>query len=633
MYYADDEIRRTDLELRCWYPELETEIYKKGMFCYEIRCVDYAGDFELLRKTFEQKIRKLASPVTLSQARPVEYEEKLEQIPFENPVQGFRASVSTKPEVRAFVEAKYSDVELIDIVHHPGADYTVDIFVGNKTDPETMKEMESFLKQVLGTDTIRVQKKERKEVSKELENEKESVVLDPFIPFLDNNSLGYHRELAYSAEEADYWFSNAEAIYGNQISRSDLPYFRDGQKNFFMDCSVSEDLDIRNALFLYDTVYLGMPMEKYLDSFLSYQRMTRKELIELVDMGKVVIVLTGAEKRYDAALLNEAYQATSLGVVGRRGANILMASYFSDLEKRYAGHFPGIYDCAKEMYRFSRKNQDNNLLMTADLISFPLRAKARSFEYLNKDGLLSLTAFGANTMLQEMLTDSLKETGDLDLFLGAYAGPLHLSMALNASYFPVSMLKEQGKNPGTDMCLAAIMEQMLSFYWYNKDQFAYLQESRNTKDLDQLKLFECEPSLSVLDVARSADDWHTPDLFGKILESIARLPVKKQNEKIREYNHLLFELAKLPSGTSVIDMIMTGAGYLPLPDGASTAMNVLDILRKVVSGQEDVKELAEKKELKKKLKKIDRKETSSEMVEDIYLLDKIYRVARLKSHS
>lgn len=80
-------------------------------------------------------------------------------------------------------------------------------------------------------------------------------------------------------------------------------------------------------------------------------------------------------------------------------------------------------------------------------------------------------------------------------------------------------------------------------------------------------------------------------------------------------------------------MIMTGAGYLPLPDGASTAMNVLDILRKVVSGQEDVKELAEKKELKKKLKKIDRKETSSEMVEDIYLLDKIYRVARLKSNS
>ena len=54
--------------------------------------------------------------------------------------------------------------------------------------------------------------------------------------------------------------------------------------------------------------------------------------------------------------------------------------------------------------------------------------------------------------------------------------------------------------------------------------------------------------------------------------------------------------------SSVIDMIMTGAGYLPLPDGASTAMNVLDILRKVVSGQEDVKELAEKKELKKKVK-------------------------------
>ena len=640
MYRADDTVRRTDLLLRCSYPELETEIYKTGPHGYVIRCVGYEGDFEALSKKFVREIRQAGSPVVLSQTIPDEYREKLTPIPFGDPVDGFRASVSTAPEIKAFVEAYYPDTEIFEIIHHPGINYEVDIFVGADTTDERIREMRTFLETVLGTDTVRVTRRAAGEdaaPADEPKKERVSGKIPPLIQFLDNSRLGYHRELSCSAAEADYWFSNAESIYQNRISRLGLPFFRDRQKNCFMDCSTSNGLDIRNALFLYETVYIGMPMEKHLDSFLMRQRMTKKELVELVDMGKVVLVLTGTEGRYDRGILNEAYGATPFGVIGRRGINILMAAYLSDLEKRYSDHFPGVYEISKELYRSARRESDKNLLLAAELMSFPRLAKAKSFVHLNNDGLLSLSAFGVNTIVGDMLTavNEGAESGSLDLLLAASMGPVHLAMALNAAYLPNSCsgtgIPGIGMSP--DVRLADIMENLLSLYWYREDQFSYIQRSRHIGELDRLELFECDRSLPVLDVARIADDWNTPALFGELLDGIAKLPIETQNEKIREYNHLLFEIAKLPDRSSVIDMIMTGVGYLPVPDGASTAMNVLDLLKNAVSGQKNVKEYQEKKNLKKKLDQITEKKTDPQTVEDIYLLDKVHRVARLRQRS
>lgn len=271
MYRADDEVRRTDLFLRCDYPELETESYKIDPQEYVIRCVGFEGDFKGISNKFDREIRQMGSPVVLSQTIPDEYQEKLTPIPFGDPVDGFRASVSTGPEIKAFVEAYYPDTEILEIIHHPGINYEVDILVGTGTTDERIREMSAFLETVLGTDTVRVARKATGEAAvpaDEPKKERAPGEIHPLIQLMDNSRLGYHRELACSAAEADYWFSNAEDIYRNRIGRPDLPFFRDRQKNCFMDCSVSTGLDIRNVLFLYETVYIGMPMEKHLDSFL-----------------------------------------------------------------------------------------------------------------------------------------------------------------------------------------------------------------------------------------------------------------------------------------------------------------------------------------------------------------------------
>lgn len=660
MYKYDDEIRRTDLALRCGYPELETVIYKIGPFQYVIHCTDFQGDFMALSKEFNDEIRPIAAPVVLSQTEPAEFEIKLPPVLLDNPVDGFRASVSTEPEVRNLVEARFPDMEIISIVHHPGSDYSVDIMVSHDTSCESVKEMQDFLLMVLGTDAIHIVKSDaaatinrvQEDMSKNasdsiLENTQENTsehtdkkpekngradMAEVLLKMLETRQLSFHKELSFSAPEADYWFSNAEAIYQNRIKRSEIPFYRAKQKNCFMDCSVYNHMDIRKALFLYETVYIGMPVEKHLDTFLQSQRMTGKELVELIDMGKVVLVLTNTERRYDKKLLNEAYGTNPLGVIGRRGVNVLVASYLSELEKRYVKNYPGIYETARDVYREARSTGNRQLLQLADSMSFPLRAKAQSFGYLNTDGLLSLSAYGVNTILQDTLGEQLdRDKKDmLDLCMSAWAGSIHLSMALNAAYFPFKEQNPLDRRIVSDFYTADIMEHMLSFYWYNDGQSAVIQQSRNMEGLEQLELFECEKSLSAVDVARSADEWNTPMLFGEILKGIAKLPLEQQNEKIREYNHLLLEVSKQSDRSSVTDLIMTGIGFVPVNDTVSFLADTFDLLRNMVADRKPIKEYREKRNLKWKMEQAEKREIDQQAVDDVYVLDKVYRVARLQ---
>lgn len=54
--------------------------------------------------------------------------------------------------------------------------------------------------------------------------------------------------------------------------------------------------------------------------------MTISELIELVDMGKIILFLPNLENRYDKNLLLEVYKCNPTAIVGRRGINTLLAS-------------------------------------------------------------------------------------------------------------------------------------------------------------------------------------------------------------------------------------------------------------------------------------------------------------------
>ena len=100
-----------------------------------------------------------------------------------------------------------------------------------------------------------------------------------------------YEELPFTIEEGVFWLDNAERIYAGDFKRSELIFFRSNTTKCFFDFSVFDNINIRNALLLYDTVYIAPPLSDKMDEFLMKQKMTFEELVELVEMGKVVLLL------------------------------------------------------------------------------------------------------------------------------------------------------------------------------------------------------------------------------------------------------------------------------------------------------------------------------------------------------
>lgn len=74
--------------------------------------------------------------------------------------------------------------------------------------------------------------------------------------------LSLHKELPFTIAEAGFWFERAEEIYTGKTTRNDLPFYRGDSLKCFLDFSVFDNIDLRNVLLQYDTVYIALPIEE-----------------------------------------------------------------------------------------------------------------------------------------------------------------------------------------------------------------------------------------------------------------------------------------------------------------------------------------------------------------------------------
>lgn len=91
-------------------------------------------------------------------------------------------------------------------------------------------------------------------------------------------------------------------------------------------------INLRSLLLLYDTVYLALPIGNFLDEFLEMQGMKKKELVQLVSMGKVVLLLGNDETRYDRQVILDAYKESPDSVIGRRAMNAMMIAQLVEMK-------------------------------------------------------------------------------------------------------------------------------------------------------------------------------------------------------------------------------------------------------------------------------------------------------------
>ena len=615
-------IKRSDLTLRCRYIGLETEIYQIDKNRYAIYCKNYKGNFAKLCAEFNDSIRQMGTWVNLTQESPKDYLRIIEPISLSNVVDGFKGAYITQPDIENAIIDRFPDVDIHRIYIKSGIGFSITIEVALGTSQETMSEMETVLSAIdFGTDQVNVR----------YISDKSGKSNEPFVPTYNFMQLGINKRLPFTIDEADYWFANAEKIYSGQITRDSLPKIYSQTASCCLDCSMHNPVNIRSVLLLYSTVYLILPLADRFGTFLAEQNLSRNELLDLARMGKVTFVLNNLENRYDQQFLLEAYRCNPLSVIGRRGINTVVASFLSETRERFLSHFPAATESALAVRELAENSEDPFMHAMEHVLSWPIVEPARSFDQLNSSGPLSLGTMDFDLILLPLLDQGNQRiSNQMALLLQLVGNNVFLSSAFNATLFPGEIVGAAPFNQGFHT-VSSIMSDLLQVYWYNTEAIKNIEFIRGQSfgENQTISLFDCKQNISAVKVAELADQYQTFDGFKRIIDNLGMMSETEQKSKIRLYNDTLFDLASTRQTTSKIDFMLSTSSFFPLPYSFSLVAAIASMAKGKIGDVDFMRERAELKRIEACLKATGRPQTS-EFVEDIYILDKISRVAGLR---
>ena len=566
--------------------------------------------------------------VRLTNETPHRYIKKIANIPFADVVDGFKYCCITLPDLETFVIDKFHDVDIIEIsVPKEGMEFTVLIEVAENTDDAQIDEMKNYLLDVdIGTDSIVIKKTSR---IKQVDDDKNAGNKHPLFGMLNVAQLGIDKSLEFTVTESERWFENAEKIYTGNYSKREIPSYNDGLIKCLVDCSMFENLNLRNLLLLFDVVYVLPPLIDSFDDFLAKQKISDNELLELTNLGKMVLLLTNRESRYCKNLMHEAYRNNKLSIIGRRGANTLVASHIIETKQRYIRHFPNVYEISSEIFNYGIKEKSENLQQYAKLLAWPITTSIDSFRMLNMYGPLGYGDFGFGDVIlpSSKLCDSQKE--NLSLYL-MYENPIVLiASALNAIYFPA--FRMHNGIIKSNAVLGNLFGDFLKAYWHDASTLSALSDvsEQSRRENHMLSFFECKENIAITKVAKMADEYKTHNTFRDILVRLDSLCEKDRNAKIRQYNDILFDLSFTKAPSSKIDFALSASAFLPVNYPISFLLSATGIAKWKFSSSSGVEKRKELKFIEKCLSNMDIQIDKS-LVEDVYILDKISRVAHLK---
>lgn len=620
MLISDNTVRRNDLALRLKYTGIKTRIFKMEPYRYRIYCAEIPGDFEEIRKDFDYSIANVGLDIKLTKEPPENYETELAPIDIERPDDKFRASAMTRHELEEYIYGRYHFMDIRKIApSRGGIDFHVDIYVGENTTDEQMDVLQRELVEVdLGTDVINVMRTEEAPAERVKLDEQQRAM-----------RLITSETYPFTVDEADFWYQNVEQIYAGQITRQDMSFCRPGLLKCFVNASVFPTINIRSLLLLYDTVYLALPIEQFLDKFLESQGMDKKELVDLVAMGKVVLLLKNDEARYDKQLILDAYKEMPDAVVGRRGMNAMLISQLVEMKNRYLNHYPDAYQVAAELATYGNKKQDMMIMQMSNLLAWPVKAVGESFGILQQAGPMAICNFGINQPVYDFFRKR-DEKREIEFEFWTKAESAHLAMALDATYFPFRA--EQGNSVYSDEFETGLMESVMKTYWYGPKKTDEIQNlwNKNYSEQNMLKLFDTKENIGVLRTARMADRYYTPTQFRIILEKLEKMEEPERKKRIRQYNDILAEASEQTQKSGkAVDMLLGCTGFLPLEQTLSMVLNVLGMLKgapEMMPGAEEKQKMKELSQVAEKLGVQNPEETAGE----VYLLDRISPVAILR---
>ncbi len=227
-----EEIQRIDLRLRSKYPHLRTQIFQINRYSYTIHIEDYDDDFNALNIEFQNKIRYITSPVTLTSNEPTNYECKISKINDNEIGDSYSGLPLTSSDLLYLLTIKNPTIDIQHIEGNNG-DNKIKIYTNQLTDSERellLKSTEN-IKSVIPYVIIDNQEIVSKIIEKKRSEDEQLSNIpqhNEFKKMFDNPVLSLiptkisKKYLSVEAKDEEFWFENIHKIYNGTIQKKDI---------------------------------------------------------------------------------------------------------------------------------------------------------------------------------------------------------------------------------------------------------------------------------------------------------------------------------------------------------------------------------------------------------------------------
>ncbi|MBP3200734.1 MAG: hypothetical protein J6M39_03710 [Lachnospiraceae bacterium] len=519
--HEEGVVKRADNNLRANYYSLQTIIYKINESKYEIQLVNMLDFFDVIKNEFDKAIKPFYMNIALVKEMPKEFTKVVNEIDVTNDT----------------IEGIYLNREdMIDLLE---SKFPIKIIKSNITysEEETVLHLEIYIfNNNIGISDIK------------------DFVLRLGVGFKDveiqivTYSNVKTKKSEFTSFDNDYWFENSKKIFSNEIELFDTKYYIKDKSKCYIDYTIYKYsyLDIRNLILIYDIVYLSLPSNDHMDRFYQEQEITKNDLIELVERGRVIIVLTARDDFYDQELLNELYKKNK-NIISLRGLNNITALFFCNMYKKWRVKWNFKESELIELQKKVLKNDDFALNQFYKYIMWPY------YQYYYIQNLINLARpqnimwLGINNVIE---TDKISD-------IVFYSSSIHIAAMLEASYFPSVI---NSKNI-TDAELASLLYSLLNVHMYpfeyeraDINNFTYFCDKNN----NALKLLSCDKGISIHNYIDYSEKYGTTNKLLNIVKFISDKKNSMANKLIDEINNDIatFRIKK----SNVFDLLLSGAG-------------------------------------------------------------------------
>lgn len=605
--------RRIDLRLREKYPLLKTRIIRVATHEFVIYVENHIGDFNELAKDFDQHIKYMGVSIKVVENIPDKYLNEIQPIADNEIPSDFEGMPFNLYGIVSLIQSKHPSVEVSDISDDLNK-HRLKIILRGAVDAFSKSQvLETVLKLKLP-----------------LEIEIQDLGVSAAKPKGPDNPTLYIASskemtklgLPFLRRDEKIWFENIGEIYKGAFTKENLYFYDPEAKCCFVDLSVFKNINLRNHLLLYDTIFCSLPLLENFSDFFEDQKISRKEFLYLVEKNRIKVIITQPEYRYDFTLLKEVYDTNPNCIVSRRAIAALCAIDIVDMNKDYLFT---VEDMAVLVTPISKviselTGIDPNAFVNS--IMWPKFALRASFDWLNVGGTKRISNFGVNRIILDSLPLEKRNKYEFEFVVNAEA--IHIAHALDATYFP--FLEDKGGY--SDKPYAVMMGNALNLYrCLNKHRIhEYIQidkmKDSGVNTLDPISVLEANNYLPISEFEAEVGNKIVRTGFKSIFDELARLDDSARKQRIDEYNKAVDVYCRNNRARkTAFDLGMDTIGvWVPF---LGTARNLASFLYSKVKHSSSLME-----KLGNKIEEV----ASHNITGDsrISLLTKINRVARLK---